>query len=106
MKTDSTKKTLKDVVDLASAGPSEMTVRDPFSSPGADRDHQQVGRELQRILDNLNDRIGGILRALGIEMTQVHASFLPLIPIEAIAEKLSHVEIIPEVRTNVMANHN
>jgi hypothetical protein len=102
MKTRSKEITLQEALNLA----AEDTARERFKKNQhfADQDveRENAGKEVGRIFENLMERTSAILLALGIEMAQAHILAGPIGDTSGLAEKLSQIEIIPEVKTNAL----
>jgi hypothetical protein len=66
----------------------------------------ELQKQMTRILDNWANRTRAILASLDISIDGFHAEWGPCGDVATIAEKLSHIEIIPEVKANVLPNGN
>ena len=58
---------------------------------------EMAEREMKRIFDGILDRTSAILRELGVELTHANTSWHPLNDFNGLGERLSHVEIVPEL---------
>lgn len=63
---------------------------------------ERVKGEIDRIWDAMSDRIRAVLLTLGIETGQIGIHWRPSDDnLEGLAERLSHIEITPEVKANL-----
>lgn len=97
MKEQKKKVSVQDLVQ-SEAAPS-LTSSSPEQFPLLTQAVQEemAEREMKRILDALNDRTSAILRDLGVHLTQVSTYWHPLNDFNGLGEKLSRIEIVPEM---------
>ena len=78
-----------------------LTVDEVLHPQGSRMELAEVQKQVNRILDFWADRTRAILASLDIAVGDLSASWHPCGDITGLAEKLSHVEIIPQVKANV-----
>ena len=97
MKTEPQKRTIADVINSAIPSPAVKAVRRELIHRLEDA-HEDVAKQMERILCSLSRRTAKILRPLGIELVRLRAELRPIGSVPRLAERLSQIEIVPKVR--------
>jgi hypothetical protein len=86
---------------LSTDAPTGVTLDEVLHRDGPAMELAKVQKQVNRILDIWADRTRAILASLDLAVGEFHASWHPCGDMTGLSEKLSHVEIIPQVKANV-----
>lgn len=94
------------IASLATDASTGKTLNEILHTDDRTIELEKVQKQVNRILDAWADRTRAILASLDISVGQFTAPWHPCGDMVGLAEKLSHVEIIPEVKANVVSDDN
>ena len=102
MKNNASPKKLE-IVPLSTDAPTGTTLNELLRSSEPVGELAAVQQQVNRILDLWADRTRAVLASLDISVGEFSASWHPCGDLTGLAEKLSQVEITPQVKANVRA---
>jgi hypothetical protein len=102
MKNNASAKRLENV-PLSTEAPTGTTLNELLRSSKPVGELAAVQQQVNRILDLWADRTRAVLASLDISVGEFSASWHPCGDLTGLAEKLSQIEITPQVKANVRA---